>query len=122
MWPRCHEVPVQGLSCPRQTPPPQLQQHLHRVIFTANTSHLILNVVTSGGVTCTKKTKKTVKVEKGKSYSFKTNAGNKYGPNTKCNVAFKKMNGCKTMKLSCDEFNLGGGDSLRVQRGKKKQL
>jgi len=26
------------------------------------------------------------------------------------------------MKLSCDEFNLGGGDSLRVQRGKKKQL
>ena len=84
--------------------------------------HLIYYLVTSGGVTCTKKTKKTVKVQKGKSYSFKTNDGNKYGANMKCNVTFKKMKGCKTMKLSCDQFNLGGGDSLRVQRGKKKQL
>ena len=73
-------------------------------------------------MTCTKNTKKTVKVEKGKSYSFNTNEGNKYGANMKCNAVFKKMKGCKTMKLSCDQFSLGGGDSLRVQRGKKKQL
>jgi len=76
----------------------------------------------SEGVVCTKNTKKIVKVAKGKSYSFKTNEGNKYEAGMKCNVVYKKMKGCKTMKLSCEQFSLGGGDSLRVQTGKNKQL
>ena len=74
------------------------------------------------GVVCTKNTKKIVKVAKGKSYSFKTNEGNKYEAGMKCNVVYKKMKGCKTMKLSCEQFSLGRGDSLRVQTGKNKQL
>ena len=73
-----------------------------------------------GVVTCAKKTKKTVKVRNGESYTFKTNAdGSQYGANTKCSVSYKKMRGCKNLKISCDQFSLGAGDFLRVGKGKK---
>merc|ERR1712113_604986 len=74
----------------------------------------------SGVVTCAKKTKKTVKVRNGESYTFKTNAdGSQYGANTKCSVSYKKTRGCKNLKISCDQFSLGAGDFLRVGKGKK---
>ena len=77
---------------------------------------------TSAGLTCTRNTKKTVKVEKGKSYTFQTNDGNRYGPNMKCNLTYKKEKDCKKMKLSCDQFSLGAGDMMRVKAGKSKQV
>ena len=66
--------------------------------------------------------KQTVKVEKGKSYSFKTNEGKRYGPNMRCDVVYKKIKGCKKMTFSCDQFSLGAGDSLRVKIGKNRQV
>jgi len=77
----------------------------------------------SGVTTCAAKgkTKKTVKVNKGESYTFNTNKAGKYGANVKCTVTYRKMNSCKKMKISCSQFSLGGGDMLRVTRGRNKQ-
>jgi len=75
----------------------------------------------TSGITCAKKTKTTVNVEKGKSYSFQTNEGTRYGPNMKCNLTYKRMSGCKKMKISCDQFSLGAGDFLRIKAGKYKE-
>jgi len=73
-------------------------------------------------ITCTKNTKETVKVQNGESYIFNTNEGNSYGPNIRCNVTYKKMNSCEKLKITCSKFSLGGGDILRVKRGKNKQI
>ena len=73
--------------------------------------------------TCAAKgrTKKVVLVNKGESYQFKTNEAAKYGANVRCLVTYKRRGSCKKMKVSCDQFTLATGDSLRVQRGRNKQ-
>jgi len=67
------------------------------------------------------KTRKVVKVSKGKVYTFDTNKASKYGPNVNCLATYKRTSKCKTMKLSCSKFSLAGGDSLRVIRGKNRK-
>ena len=39
----------------------------------------------------------------------------------KCNLTYKRMSGCKKMKISCDQFSLGAGDFLRIKAGKYKE-
>ena len=76
-----------------------------------------------GVATCAARgrTKKVVLVNKGESYQFKTNEAAKYGANVRCLVTYKRRGSCKKMKVSCDQFTLATGDSLRVQRGRNKQ-
>ena len=62
-----------------------------------------------------------MKVSKGKVFAFDTNAAAKYGANVKCGVTYRKMKNCKKMQLTCEEFSLAKGDSLRVTRGKNKK-
>ena len=64
----------------------------------------------------------TVKVKPGETHSFKTNDDGEYNPNTKCNVTYQRASGCKKMRVECDQFDLGKGDILRIQRGKNKQV
>ena len=59
---------------------------------------------------------------KGESYNFQTNEGGRYGPNMKCNLTYKRMTGCKKMRISCDQFSLGSGDFLRVKAGKYREV
>merc|ERR1712117_1016286 len=77
----------------------------------------------SGVTTCAAKgrTKKVVLVKEGESYRFETNEASKYGPNVKCLVTYKRRGSCKKMRVSCDQFSLATGDTLRVQRGRNKQ-
>jgi len=77
----------------------------------------------AGVTTCAAKgrTKKVVLVNKGESYQFKTNEAAKYGANVRCLVTYKRRGSCKKMKVSCDQFSLATGDTLRVQRGRNKQ-
>ena len=67
------------------------------------------------------KTRKVVKVSKGKVYTFDTNKASKYGPKVNCLATYKRTSNCKTMKLACSKFSLAGGDSLRVIRGKNRK-
>jgi len=85
------------------------------------TGTLIPEGATTTGIICKKKTKEIVNVEKGKIYSFKTNEGGRYESNTRCQVSYKKMTGCGKLKLSCTEFSLAAGDSLRIKMGKEKE-
>ena len=75
-----------------------------------------------GTTICAKNTKLTVKVKPGETHSFKTNDDGEYNPNTKCNVTYQRASGCKKMRVECDQFDLGKGDILRIQRGKNKQV
>merc|ERR1712013_850579 len=51
----------------------------------------------------------------------RTNKAAKYGANVRCLVTYKRRGSCKKMKVSCDQFSLATGDTLRVQRGRNKQ-
>jgi len=77
----------------------------------------------TGETTCAAKgkTRKTVKVNKGESFTFNTNEAAKYGPNVRCTVVYRKMKTCKKMKISCSKFSLAAGDTMRVSRGRNKQ-
>ena len=66
------------------------------------------------------KSRKTLKVINGETYKFNTNIdGKQYGANVRCSGTFKMMEGCKELTISCDKFNLGPGDYLRVNRKTK---
>jgi len=78
----------------------------------------------TGVTTCAAKgkTRKTVKVKKGESYTFNTNKAAKYGANVRCTVAYRRTKTCKKMTISCSQFSLAAGDMVRVARGKNKQM
>ena len=67
------------------------------------------------------KTRKTVKVKKGESYTFNTNKAAKYGANVRCTVTYRRTKTCKKMTISCSQFSLAAGDMVRVTRGKNRQ-
>merc|ERR1712117_626843 len=73
------------------------------------------------------KFREKVNVKKGESYIFKTNQGNKYGPNVDCRVIYKKAKSCRVMWMRCSKFKVETGDVLKVttgmlpQRFKKKK-
>ena len=91
--------------------------------FKSSRSCQIIQFYPPGVTTCAAKgrTKKVVLVNKGESYQFKTNEAAKYGANVRCLVTYKRRGSCKKMKVSCDQFSLATGDTLRVQRGRNKQ-
>jgi len=73
-------------------------------------------------VTCgPKKTTKKITIEDGDSFTFKTQAGTKYGGKVKCSVTYTRDQSCPAMRFSCDTFALSstkdtcqGGDKMAV--------
>jgi len=87
------------------------------------TFFLCLNLSYGEDVTCTKKTKKIITVNPGDSFTFRTQAGRSYRPNTRCIVKYKKSESCQELKLTCSKFALHNksptctrGDRLVVVR------
>merc|ERR1719427_2445782 len=91
---------------------------------------ILIYWVQAEDVVCTKKMRKSVTIEEGESSSFKTQAGAKYGPRTRCQVTYKKGSSCPSLNLSCSKFDLDnknkkcrGGDKMLVAaEGKKKKF
>merc|ERR1712126_418665 len=65
-----------------------------------------------------KKTKKTVKLGVGDSYSFITQDGNEYGKNVKCTAIYERKSGadCK-LHFSCDSFDITNAKPATCKRG-----
>merc|ERR1719431_844224 len=76
--------------------------------------------VESQNVVCGKgTTSKTVTLEKGKSYNYKTQQGKRYAGNTKCTVNYKLGDTCAKMSFVCTKFNTNNTDKRRCRRGDK---
>merc|ERR1712183_47050 len=76
--------------------------------------------VESQNVVCGKgTTSKTVTLEKGKSYNYKTQQGKRYAGNTKCTVNYKLGDTCAKMSFVCTKFNTNNADKRRCRRGDK---
>jgi len=92
-------------------------------LLAATTTTAAPSTTITGVTTCAVrgKTKRTVKVRKGQSFTFKTQNKAKYGANVRCTVTYRKVKTCKKMKISCSKFSLNTGDMLQVIRGKNRQ-
>jgi len=71
-------------------------------------------------VTCgAKTTSKSVTVEDGGSYTFKTQKGKKYKGNTKCTIEYKMGDTCAKMSFACTKFNTNNKDKKKCSKGDK---
>jgi len=71
-------------------------------------------------VTCgAKTTSKSVTVEDGGSYTFKTQKGKKYKGNTKCTIEYKMGDSCAKMSFACTKFNTNNKDKKKCSKGDK---
>jgi len=77
-------------------------------------------LVDAQDIICKKKMKAKVKIGTGDSFSFRTQAGATYAPNTKCRVTYKKLSSCPLVRFSCSEFNINNKKSSC--KGKDKMV
>ena len=77
----------------------------------------------TGVTTCAAdgRTRKTIRVAQGESYTFNTNSDDEYGADVRCTVNYKKTGSCNRLRILCNQFDLGNGDILRVIRGGNKR-
>merc|ERR1711892_755924 len=66
-----------------------------------------------------KTTSKTVTIEDGKSYTFKTQKGKRYKGNTKCTVDYKMGDTCAKMSFVCTKSNTNNKDKKTCKKGDK---
>ena len=66
------------------------------------------------------KSKATISIGTGDSYTFTTQEGAEYLPKTDCTVKYVKQRSCKKVQLSCDSFAMAKGDVLLVRAGKQR--
>merc|ERR1740128_1157179 len=78
-----------------------------------------LHYIKAENVVCGKKTTKTVTLEDGDSYSFKTQKGKKYKGNTKCTANYKMGDTCAKMSFVCTKFNTNNKDKKKCKKGDK---
>merc|ERR1711892_1617619 len=79
-----------------------------------------LYYVKAENVVCGKKTTaKTVTIEDGNTYSFKTQKGKKYKGNTKCTVDYKMGDTCAEMSFICKKSNTNNKDKKKCKKGDK---
>jgi len=117
-------IDIKATICPEKvTNIPELQRGSCKGTLIAASSTTTAPITISGVTTCAAKgkTKRTVKVKKGDSYTLNTNKASKYRANVQCTVTYRKMSSCSKMKISCSKFSLGAGDMMRVIRGRNKQ-
>merc|ERR1711892_623918 len=62
-------------------------------------------------------TTKTVTMEEGKAYTFKTQKGKRYKGNTNCAVEYKMGGTCGKMSFVCTKFNTNNKDKKRCKKG-----
>merc|ERR1711862_490689 len=80
----------------------------------------VLACAVAQNVVCGKgTTNKEVTVEDKKSYTFKTQKGKKYLPNTDCTVNYKMGSSCAKMSFSCTKFNTFNKDKKKCTKGDK---
>merc|ERR1711970_921118 len=74
-------------------------------------------------VVCKKGTSsKTVTIEDGKGYTFKTQKGKKYQGNTNCAVEYKMGDTCAKMSFVCTKFNTNNRDKKKCKKGDKMTI
>merc|ERR1712013_813751 len=80
----------------------------------------VLACAVAQNVVCGKgTTNKEVTVEDKKTYTFKTQKGKKYLPNTDCTVNYKMGDSCKKMSFACTKFNTFNKDKKKCMKGDK---
>jgi len=80
----------------------------------------VLACAVAQNVVCGKgTTNKEVTVEDKKTYTFKTQKGKKYLPNTDCTVNYKMGSTCAKMSFSCTKFNTFNKDKKKCMKGDK---
>merc|ERR1712013_257235 len=80
----------------------------------------VLACAVAQNVVCGKgTTNKEVTVEDKKTYTFKTQKGKKYLPNTDCTVNYKMGHSCKKMSFACTKFNTFNKDKKKCMKGDK---
>jgi len=80
----------------------------------------VLACAVAQNVVCGKgTTNKEVTVEDKKTYTFKTQKGKKYLPNTDCTVNYKMGSSCAKMSFSCTKFNTFNKDKKKCMKGDK---
>lgn len=62
--------------------------------------------VTSQDLVCKRRTKTTIQVGAGDSFSFKTQEGRQYKPRSRCVAKYKKSSSCSSLRLSCSKFSI----------------
>merc|ERR1711936_175522 len=62
--------------------------------------------VTSQDLVCKRRTKTTIQVGAGDSFSFKTQEGRQYKPRSRCVAKYKKSSTCSSLRLSCSKFSI----------------
>merc|ERR1711892_1536249 len=70
------------------------------------------NIVCGKGTTT-----KTVTMEEGEAYTFKTQKGKRYKGNTNCAVEYKMGGTCGKMSFVCTKFNTNNKDKKRCKKG-----
>eukprot|EP00091_Calanus_sinicus_P015615 TRINITY_DN3404_c0_g1_i5.p1 TRINITY_DN3404_c0_g1~~TRINITY_DN3404_c0_g1_i5.p1 ORF type:complete len:151 (-),score=55.66 TRINITY_DN3404_c0_g1_i5:365-817(-) len=64
-------------------------------------------------------TSKSVTIEDGDTFTFKTQKGKKYRGNTKCTANYKMGDSCAKMSFICTKFNTNNKDKRRCTKGDK---
>jgi len=64
------------------------------------------------------RTRQKILIGAGDSFSFKTQAGDSYAPNTKCMVTYKKKKACPMITFSCSEFDINNKDASCKRKDK----
>merc|ERR1719347_748947 len=64
------------------------------------------------------KTRKKISIGAGDSFSYRTQAGDSYGPNTKCFATYKKKKACPMITFSCSEFEINNKDASCKKKDK----
>jgi len=80
----------------------------------------VLLVADAQDVVCKEgRTRKKVIIGEGDSFSFKTQAGAEYAPNTKCVVTYKRNKvTCPMIRFTCSQFNINNKDSSCKKKDK----
>merc|ERR1712106_973837 len=74
--------------------------------------------VGASNIVCAKgTTTKTVTMEEGKAYTFKTQKGKRYKGNTNCAVEDKMGDTCGKMSFACSKVNTNNKDKKRCKKG-----
>ena len=73
--------------------------------------------------------KKVVTIDEGDSFLFKTQAGMRYSPKSKCEVTYKAGPSCSSIMFSCSKFDVNskkksckGGDKMTIVMDGTKEM
>merc|ERR1711915_702832 len=84
---------------------------------------LALAFVEASNIVCkTGSSSKTVTVEDGDSFNYKTQKGKKYKGNTACTTKYVIGSSCAKMRFACNKFNINNKDKKLCKKGDKMSI